>query len=293
MLYPRSVIVIVVMLLATATAARAHDATPAAGFDPTARFPVHIHAGTCDEPGDMAHDLGEGGYGLPVLADDAAPDDVTAMQVGPISANPAIVAVADIAASLDELTAAEHVIDAHAAGADADTERFLCGVIGGFQAGDDLVLGLDEVNASGYAGTAWLHDSGDGTTRATLFLASPRGTDAGSARAIPAQTARETELAQDLPETTQVEGILVKDGAFATEELTVMEGIPVVIHIVNTDNQDYRFRIRELVESAPLPANEVIVVEFTVPSGGVHAVQLLATDSDEELAVEPLTVIPR
>ena len=110
---------------------------------------------------------------------------------------------------------------------------------------------------------------------------------------MPASTARETEPAADLPQTTQVEGIVVKDGAFSVDELELLEGIPVVIHVVNTDDQDYRFRIRELVETAPLPANEVIVVEFTVPSGGVHAVQLLAADADEELAVAPLTVVPR
>jgi hypothetical protein len=289
----RSIVIVVATLLAASAGAHAQEATPTSGFDPTARFPVHIHAGTCDDPGDIAHDLGEGGYGLPVATDASTPDGATARQVGPESANPAIVARAAVDASLDDLAADAHVIDAHVAGGNDDTARMVCGVIGGFRAGDDLVFGLDGIDASGYAGTAWLHDNGDGTTQATLFLASPRGTGVGSAQAMPASTARETEPAADLPATTQVEGIVVKDGAFSVDELELLEGIPVVIHVVNTDDQDYRFRIRELVETAPLPANEVIVVEFTVPSGGVHAVQLLAADADEELAVAPLTVVPR
>jgi hypothetical protein len=243
--------------------------------------------------GDIAYALGEGGYGLPVSSDASATPDVTAVQVGPATANPAIVAVAEVETALDALTAEEHVIDAHVAGADEETARFLCGVVGGFRAGDDLVFGLDPVAASGFVGTAWLHDNGDGTTRATLFLTSPHDTGAAAAPATPGPTARETELADDLPETTQVEGIVVKVGAFSIDELELLEGIPTVLHIVNTDDQDYRFRIRELVEVAPLPANDVIVVEFTVPTGGVHAVQLLAADADEELAVAPLTVVPR
>lgn len=309
----RAFFVAVTFVLAGLTAAGAQEGAPESGFDPTARFPAQIHSGTCDDPGDVVFELGEGGFGLPVPDDPAATPDVAAEQVGPVEANPAVVLVAAVDASLDRLTDEGHVIDAHVAGEDPETSRFVCGIIGGFRVGDDLVFGMHEVNGSGYSGATWIQDLGDDTSRVTTFLVAPppgaegigdQADAAAQAEAdaeLESETAsefaeidRDTELSErNLPANVQAEALVVRDGEIVADELTLNEDIPTVVHVVNTDDENYRFLIDELASAAPLPANEAIFLEFTVPSDGIYAGRLLAANDDQELSVVPVTVVPR
>ena len=42
-----------------------------------------------------------------------------------------------------------------------------------------------------------------------------------------------------------------------------------------------------------LPPNELTVIAFTTPSGGVYAGRLLAPDDEAQLDLLPVTVVPR
>src|SRR5262249_37713045 len=44
-----------------------------------------------------------------------------------------------------------------------------------------LVIGLGELNGSGYSGVAWLHDNGDGSTTVSVFLTEKEGEGAAPA----------------------------------------------------------------------------------------------------------------
>jgi hypothetical protein len=120
--------------------------------------PAHIHSGTCDQLGDVV---------IP-LTDVAAP---TGEHVGPESAHGVRTSLTVVDMPLQEIIDGGHAINVHES-ADAIDVYIACGDVGG--APDDqgnLFIGLVEQNDSGYSGTAWLHDNGDGTTTVTVFLA--------------------------------------------------------------------------------------------------------------------------
>jgi hypothetical protein len=301
MFIARSVALALVALSAASLSVASQEATPETGFDPVARFPAHVLAGTCAEPGEVVYTLAEGGFGLP-LPVDADPDSVAAAYVGPNEANPAIVSVTALDAALTAVVAGGHVIDAHRAGGGNEVEsRLVCGAVGGFLSGDDLVFGLQEANDSGYRGTAWLHDNGDETTTVTLFLVSAFGapgaagvgeagpSDAAEAAAVPEAVA-EAEPLTPLPPAVETTGLVVENGDFAAEGLTLIEGVPTVLHLVNADERDYLFRIDDLVAAREVPANALSVVEFTTPSAGERQAQLLDLETEAVLATIPVTV---
>lgn len=279
----------------------AQEATPEGGFNPAARFPAHIHAGTCEAPGESVWELAEGGFGLPVPVDFSTPSAVTATYVGPDTANPAIVLVTTLDAALDDLVADSHVIDVHTAADEVEAAtRTVCGVIGGFLSGGDLVFGLQEVNGSRYGGTAWLHANADDSTTVTLFLVSGLVNSADTAPGnggdtpvdVPEAVA-EAEPLVPLPPVVEITALVVEGGMFTAEELALVEDVPTVLHLVNADDQPYHFRINDLVTTIELPPNGLTVVEFTTPTGGVFAGQLLAPDDEAELDVLPVIVEPR
>jgi hypothetical protein len=288
--------IVLVALIAGSAAGAAQEATPQTGFDPLAIFPAHIHAGTCADPGEIAFPLADGGFGLPAPVANGTPSAVSARYVGPDDANAAIVSVTTVDAPLDGLVSDGYVIDADTAGTGSETEtRIVCGAIGGFLAGDDLVFGLQEANASRYHGAAWLHANGDDTTTVTLFLVSELGSAAGgqmgAATAVP-ETVAEAEPLAPLPSTVEVTGVVIVDGTFAADELNLVEDVPTVLHVVNGDDRDYRFRIDDLVATTPLPANQLTVIELTTPSAGTFTGQLLVADDDTEVDSLPVTVAP-
>lgn len=283
-------------LIAGSLPVAAQDATPAAGFDPVARFPAHILAGGCGEPEEVLFDLAEGGFGLPAPIASATPA-ATARYVGPDAASPAIVSVTTLDSPLTELAAGGHAIDAHTAGAGDDAEtRIVCGPVGGFLSGNDLVFGLPEAGGSGYTGIAWLHDNGDDTTTVSLFLSSgpPRGGEGAPAANDAAGTLPEAVAAAEplvpLPSALDVTGAVIENQHFATEEIRLLAGIPSVMHIANGDDRAYRFRVVDLITTTALPAGELTVIELTTPTTGIHEGQLLAADSDDVLDVVPVII---
>lgn len=130
------------------------EATPVATPVATAVHPAHIHAGSCDSLGEVVFPL----------ADLAMPAADEGSGVIPIATS---VTVVD--ASLAQILSAPHAVNVHES-YEAIGNYIACGNIGGSPVGADLVVGLGEMNGSGFSGVVWLRDNGDGTTTVTVFL---------------------------------------------------------------------------------------------------------------------------
>src|SRR5215213_11667422 len=141
--------------------------------------PSHIHDGDCDEPGQIIQPL-------------------TALTVpaGQVSGNSdAVVAEAAftvIPQSLDELLATDHALKVHLS--KAQIQIYLaCGDIGGMvDANGALIVGMKELDSSGYTGIAYLAPAGGGGTSVSVLIAKvlPGGTPEAATAA--AQAAAET-----------------------------------------------------------------------------------------------------
>lgn len=148
--------------------ATAQDATPVGSpVAATAGIPAHIHAGMCPEVGPVVFPLadvvGAGAMGMDMAM--ATP------MAGGGAAIPAMMSVTTVQADLTTILSAQHAINLHQS-AEAIDVYIACGDIGGTpDAGNNLVVGLAERNASGFSGVAWLHGNDDGTTTVTIFLA--------------------------------------------------------------------------------------------------------------------------
>ncbi len=138
--------------------------TPEAGVT-GATHPVHIHAGTCAELGDVVVPLNE-------LAAPAGE------HTGPASAVPVTLSENVIDIPLQEIIDGGHAINVHLSTEEIGT-YIACGDIGGVITTDEggrqeMMIGLAELNDSGYAGTVWLGPSADGTqTEVSVILIEP------------------------------------------------------------------------------------------------------------------------
>ncbi len=146
------------------------DMSPAAQADGTMAagsqaHPLHIHAGTCDQLGDVIFPLGEISTDLMVNGEPAG-----GTPLGGVSDQKVAVNMTVVAATLAELTASPHAINIHQSEADMGT-RVACGDISGvvFDTGT-LVIRLDEHDASGSIGVALLKENGDGNTAVYSML---------------------------------------------------------------------------------------------------------------------------
>lgn len=312
-------LVAALLALGGSVPAAAQDETPAAGFDPTARFPAHVHAGSCDAPGEIAFSLSEAGYGLPVPLDPRAATPATdAAAIGQPGYGVAAVSVTAVPASLDQLTGDARTVDVHAAaGGDAAENRLVCGSIGGFRNGDDLVFGLRERNGSGYVGTAWAHDNRDGTTTLALFLASglagqapPAATTTTSTSSAGAGAAPEVSAGEPIPTVTDDESIAtdrealpeaapsslddlpddieeatlpIAGGAFEVDELLLRADEPTVLHVANGDGRPYLLAIGDLLPASAIAADGITNVEFTTPNARTLEGALLDVDGEAVL----------
>ncbi len=148
------------ILLVPAGSAQTPEAT--AG---STSHPVHIHSGTCAELGDVVFPL----------VDLAAPaGDLT----GPDSAVPVTLSENIVDAPLQEIIDSGHAINVHLSNEEIGT-YIACGDIGGVITTDEggrreMMIGLAELNDSGYAGTVWLGPSADGAqTEVSVILIEP------------------------------------------------------------------------------------------------------------------------
>jgi hypothetical protein len=177
----------------------AQDASPVATDGVTGR-PAHIHAGSCDELGEVVAPLSDltlaaGGTG------DTEGTDAEGAAAGNADAIPAEYSFTTVDLSLDDILAADHAINIHES-ADNIDEYIACGDLGGtVDANGSLVVGLQELNDSGYAGIAVLSPSttATGGTDVSVFIAEDL-TGGGGAGASDAAEELEEELEDGTPE---------------------------------------------------------------------------------------------
>ena len=135
------------LLVTAAAGIAAQDATPAPALAP-AGYPVSIHAGTCDDP--TAQPIG------PTLDTEVVGRD-GGERVGTAGSPPVLSASGTVDHSLDELTAAPHVVAVHAS-ADAYGTIVACGEIAGYAEDGRLVFALRSVGGAEVSGIAVLDD---------------------------------------------------------------------------------------------------------------------------------------
>jgi uncharacterized cupredoxin-like copper-binding protein len=130
--------------------------------------PSHIHAGDCDEPGEVIQPLTS-----------------LTVPVGEVSGNSdAVIAEAaftSIPQSLEELLAEDHSLKVHLS-ADQIQTYLACGDIGGAADADGaLIVGMKELDDSGYAGIAYLVPAANGSTSVSVMIAQVVGDGSGTA----------------------------------------------------------------------------------------------------------------
>ncbi len=153
--------------------------------------PSHIHDGDCDELGQIIQPL-----------------TALTVPVGQVSGNKdAVVAEAAftvIPQSLDELLATDHALKVHLS--KEQIQIYLaCGDIGGtVDANGALIVGMKELDNSGYTGIAYLAPAGDGGTSVSVLIAKvlPGGTPEAATEA--AQAAAATPAAASEPQLVDV-----------------------------------------------------------------------------------------
>ncbi len=131
---------------------------PGAAQEASPARPSHIHTGDCDELGPVVQPLNNlNAPGQEVIGNDEA---VVAEA-----------AFTNIPLSLDEMVASDHSVKVHLSREQIDV-YLACGDIGGTLAEDGaLIVGLKELDGSGYTGIAYLRPLPNGTTDTSVIIA--------------------------------------------------------------------------------------------------------------------------
>ena len=146
----------VAVLMAFAILALAASAPIISAQDDEPPHPGHIHEGSCAELGDVVHPL-----------QDIAP--ITGGEnLGARSAVPVEASTTEVDVPLGDLLTSPFAINLHRS-AQAIQDYIACGDVGGRVVDGELVIGLQEVDDSGYSGVARLQEDGD-TTVVTVYL---------------------------------------------------------------------------------------------------------------------------
>jgi hypothetical protein len=148
------------MVALSGPAAWAQDATPEAE-DILAARPAHIHTGTCDEVGEVVAPLTD--LGGAIGGD----------RVGQVRrAIPAQSSFTSVPLTLDAILGADHVVNVHLSAEEIGT-YIACGEIGGRLSPEGaVIIGLRELNNSGFTGIAYLAPGADGaSTDVSAFVA--------------------------------------------------------------------------------------------------------------------------
>lgn len=157
--------------------------SPAAGEETP--HPAHIHSGSCAALGDVVYPLNDvaamGAMGTPMAGMDmgASPEATMATGAG-VSSTPMaeknVVAqsTTTVQVALADISAGGFAINVHES-MDQIQNYIACGDITGTPTNNMLQIPLNELNSSGYYGTATLTDNGDGTTTVVIELEKTTG----------------------------------------------------------------------------------------------------------------------
>jgi uncharacterized cupredoxin-like copper-binding protein len=153
--------------------------TPVGAYEAGAGHPAHIHNGTCETLGDVAFPLTDVG---PEMMMDGTPMSVGEI-MGAASAVPVEMSATTVDAKLADIVGGDHAINIHESAENID-KYIACGDIGGaivigpgMDQGGTLLIGLRELNQSGYSGIAVLEGKG-AQTEVFVYLA--EGLSAGA-----------------------------------------------------------------------------------------------------------------
>jgi hypothetical protein len=131
--------------------------------------PAHIHSGTCDTLGDVVAPLTD-----LTLAGGGTGTGMGAM-TGMSGAIPAEYSFTNVPLALDDILAADHAVNIHESAENIGNYIACAGLTGGtVDANGSLVVGVQELNGSGYTGIAVLttNAADPGTTDVSVFIAS-------------------------------------------------------------------------------------------------------------------------
>jgi hypothetical protein len=172
------------MVALSGPAAWAQDATPEAA-EVMAPRPAHIHTGNCNEIGEVVAPLTD-------LTGATGGDRVGQAR----RAIPAESSFTSVPMTLDAILGADHVVNVHLSAEEIGT-YIACGEVGGMVTPEGaVIIGLRELNDSGFTGIAYLAPGADGaSTDVSVFVAPTqegrnrnRGTDeTAEAGATPAE----------------------------------------------------------------------------------------------------------
>lgn len=264
-------------------AASGQEATPQG--EATAR-PVHIHAGTCEDLGEIVYPL------TPLTLPQGAPVGNSA------AAATAATSYTPLQAPLDQILSAQHAVNVHFSNERIE-EYIACGEIGGALTEQGaLVIALQEQNNSDFAGVVFLSPSAPAPTAASdvsVFLipleaqapdaqmadddiaATPVSRGAQATPAVGEDEASDADEAAATPDlsnedATEVAVVApdVEDGAgFATVDLSNPSRVTVTageeLTVVNTGQAPRNFTIPELGIDQVVAAGQTVSIPLEMP----------------------------
>jgi hypothetical protein len=167
--------------------------------------PAHIHTGTCDEVGEVVAPLTD--------LTGAAGDRVGQAR----RAIPAESSFTSVPLTLDAILGADHVVNVHLSAEEIET-YIACGEIGGSLSPEGaVIIGLREMNDSGFTGIAYLAPGADGASTDVSTFVAPT-VDEGRNRGGGAEETPVTEETPATAETPATGGTTGTDETPATEE---------------------------------------------------------------------------
>ena len=189
--------------------------------------PSHIHIGDCDELGEVVQPLTS-----------------LTVPVGAVSGNSdAVIAEAaftNIPQSLDELLTEDHALKVHLSKDQIQT-YLACGDIGGAADADGaLIVGMKELDDSGYAGIAYLVPAANGSTSISVMIAQVVGDGTDGAVSEEATASQATPAAASGTDASpQLVDVSLTN--FAIEMPTELSAGPVRFNIVNNGAAPHSF----------------------------------------------------
>jgi len=235
----------------------------AAQDDAAESHPAHIHGGSCADLGDVVYPL-----------TNITPIGGDTERTGAASAIPVEGSTTVVDTPLQDLVDGDYAINVHLS-ADKIGTYIACGDIGGAVTTDEgetdpeLIIGLGELNNSGYTGVAWLGADGD-QTRVAVYLAEPGS--AGGASAESAQEATPGAAQEATPAaagagnaTAQSLSVDIKNFAFNPPEITVPVG--GIVTWTNDDSTPHTAtgQDRKVLQSGTIAPGKSFTQTFDTP----------------------------
>lgn len=84
-----------------------------------------------------------------------------------------------------------------------------------------------------------------------------------------------------LPQEILEETVIIEDGSFDTQSISVIVEQPVMITLANRDAETYTLVIEDLVTETEIPGATEIFVNFNAPNSGEFEAVLLDSNGDE------------